>query len=183
MKISDIIPYDAFPSILKNEITQVNYILNLQSIYSFKKFFEVSIDNEIVRIPYRTYIIEANSLDKYNLSQIQKMVISCFFTRHHNGYVRERNLRKIILCNEHWVVPYVLELIGEYVIEILNVIYENIEKLDTDLYRNFILRNKYQCTLIRQRVFSYWNCYYRSEYPIVTNYVGYKILRHLNLLR
>lgn len=46
--------------------------------------------------------------------------------------------KKIIKLNDDWMIPYVIKLLGEYVIEILNVIYQNLENIDVRLYKEFI---------------------------------------------
>ncbi|PHQ79703.1 MAG: hypothetical protein COB66_06330 [Coxiella sp. (in: Bacteria)] len=71
-------------------------------------------------------------------------------------------------------------LLGEYVIEMLFVIYENLNNLDLEPYKNFIFNNQEFYCLIKQRVASYWNCYYRWNYKDKKDYVGFKILTFID---
>jgi hypothetical protein len=117
------------------------------------------------------------------LTEMQQNIIDCFYTRHCDGFIREQHLKKIILLNHEWVVPYVIQLIGEYVIEILNVIYQNMNSLNLVLYKDFLEQNPKFYKLIQDRVQSYWNEYYRSNHGSTDilkyakeDYVGFKIL-------
>jgi hypothetical protein len=51
-----------------------------------------------------------------------QLALRCLYTRHHDGYVRQRNLDQVVSAPEAWVVPYVVQLVGEYVVEIIEVI-------------------------------------------------------------
>jgi hypothetical protein len=82
--------------------------------------FEVVTSLGPVLIPARIY----NDVppDDASLSEVQRLGISCLYTRHLDGYVRERHLRSIVGSAEPWVVPIVVQLVGEYVVEIVDVI-------------------------------------------------------------
>ena len=73
--------------------------------------------------------------------------------------------------------PFVVRLIGEYVIEILQVINRDRSHLNPRLYRSFLEANPAFFTLARQRVVSYWDCYYRSQRR--EDYPGFQILDFL----
>ena len=53
-------------------------------------------------------------------------------------------------------------MIGEYVVEILQLIHENLPNLKPSIYVDFIRANPEYFALTEQRVISYWDCYYRS---------------------
>ena len=53
------------------------------------------------------------------LTARQRLILGCIFTRHHNGYVRQQWMRAVVPHAEPWVVPFVLALLGEYVVEIV----------------------------------------------------------------
>lgn len=72
-------------------------------------------------------------------------------------------------------------LLGEYVIEIIRIIEKNLKNLDVSLYSQFLLSNPSFLALTRQRVISYWDCYYRSIRK--DEYSGFRVLRFFeNLL-
>ncbi len=43
-------------------------------------------------------------------------------TRHSDGRIREECLRQIVAVDRPWVAPFVVQLLGEYVIKIVEVI-------------------------------------------------------------
>ena len=71
-----------------------------------------------------------------------------------------------------------IQLAGEYVIEILRLIEEALPDIELSIYERFLRANPVFLTLTEQRIISYWDCYYRSvrqeEYP------GFRILKFLN---
>ncbi|MDF2940600.1 MAG: hypothetical protein K0R66_1242 [Gammaproteobacteria bacterium] len=169
--------HEAFPSYLEKEIKLLldNTAQNLPLVCNIEPFV-VIVNNEKLHIPYRVEFDD----DNLDSAPIQQHILACCYTRHHDGFVREKYVKKIISLNEEWVVPYVMQLLGEYVIEILDIIYKNLDKLDVDLYRHFISENKEFYFLTRQRVASYWSCYYRWRYKNKKDYVGFKILNYLD---
>lgn len=100
---------------------------------------------------------------------------ACLLTRHHDGYVRQRYLERILSVAEPWVAPFVLQLTGEYVIEILDTCETHIQALDPALYGAFIRDNPEYFQLIHNRMISYWDCYYRTLYKRRSDYVGFRL--------
>jgi hypothetical protein len=105
-------------------------------------------------------------------------IFNCFFTRHHNGYLREQSLRKIINIDKPFVVPFVLQLAGEYVYEILEVIHDHLNHLDLNNYLNYINQNQKYYKKTRDRMISYWDCKYRRDRKELRNYKGLKIFKY-----
>lgn len=174
--------YISFPTFLETEVAEIIEVLTFKQNVLSPDQFEVTILGEIIKIPPRVYFDELSENKIQNLSDIQKEILSCIFTRHHDGYVREKYLKKIILSESKWVTPYVFQLIGEYVIEILTVIYENLEKLDRKTYSKFLNDNNLFFAKTKQRVRSYWNCYYYNANQEYNNYVGKKIIDYFDEL-
>lgn len=170
----------AFPSALAEEVCTILRDTTVNEDYDHAPYipFSVKVRGEIIVIPQRIYLSQnVRGID--SLSHLQKDIIYCYFTRNHNGFVRERYLRTIILSNKSWVMPYVIRLIGEYVIEILQVIYENIESMDMGLYREFVQENPEFYEKTKKQVVSYWSCYYRNRYKQRNSYVGFKIIEKI----
>ena len=71
------------------------------------------------------------------------------------------------------MVPYVVRLLGEYVVEISTLILERLTAQSSftwPAYREFVRANSAFMALTEQRAVSYWGCYYRGdlardEYP------------------
>jgi hypothetical protein len=132
------------------------------------------VDDELMSIPYRIYH-DPTKTSKDLLNSRQKQLVDCLFTRHSDGFVRQKYLAKIIGLNKTWVAPFVIQLLGEYVIEIIRVIEENLGKLDISVYKSFLDANPEFLILTEQRVASYWDCYYRPQQR--EGYAGFRVLR------
>jgi hypothetical protein len=157
----------AFPTSLRNEAEFAISVLptNRYGVGNFT----VRVNGEAVLIPYRVYHDPA-SIKTDKLSIRQRNLVDCILTRHHYGFVRQKYLTQITGSNYTWVPPFVIQLLGEYVVEILRVIEANLGNLDKALYVEFLRANPDFLALTEQRVISYWDCYYRfscrkEEYP------------------
>jgi hypothetical protein len=106
-----------------------------------------------------------------------RTVVACLYTRHSDGYVRERNVRAIISSSADWVPPFVVQLLGEYVVEVHRVIEPNVDGLGQS-YVRFVAENPAFMQLTRQRVISYWDCYFRGATRI-QDHVAFRILEAL----
>lgn len=118
--------------------------------------FGVNVNGELLSISRRVYHHGAVIRTK-KLTNLQRELIDCILTRHNDGFVRQKHLAYIVKSSHEWVPVFVVQLLGEYVIEIIGVIDDNLKNLDASL-----LSNPSFLTLTRQRVLSYWDCYYRS---------------------
>jgi hypothetical protein len=158
----------AFPSALRTEaraalsmVSENRYSLPL----SYR--FPVRVGNEVVWIPYRIYYDPP--VQTILLTGLESKMLNCLFTRHHDGFVRQKHLTQIIQSRDVWTPCFVVQLVGEYVIEILRIIQENLPYLETSIYAGFVRANPEFLALTEQRVISYRDCYYRSskkeEYP------------------
>ncbi|ROU05853.1 hypothetical protein D9T17_16895 [Lysobacter enzymogenes] len=102
----------------------------------------------------------------------ERLLIQALATRHWDGHVRERHLRSILPFQRDWLAAFVVQLLGEYVVEIAQAILASIDELDSALYGAFVKENPGFMATTERRVVSYWNCYYRhagykyrEEYP------------------
>jgi hypothetical protein len=141
--------------------------------------FTVKVEVELVSIPNRVYHDPA-LIHTDTLGSLQKRLVDCILTRHCDGFVRQKHLARIVASDDAWVPPFVVQLLGEYVIEIIRVIDENLGKPDSCLYTQFLQSNPDFLALTAKRVTSYWNCYYRSYRS--EEYVGFRVLRFLREL-
>jgi hypothetical protein len=99
---------------------------------------------------------------------------SCLLTRHHIGYVRQHALNQVLLLREPWAVPFIVRLVGEYVIEIIEQIDEAFGGLSVEGLGAFVADNPAFIQLTRARVVSYWDCYYRTVPR--EDYVGFRLM-------
>lgn len=161
-------------------LRKINQTYNLDFSYCF----EVDFCGILLNIPERIYYNEPSSSQLISLTEQQQIIFACLFTRHHNGFIIEKNLRKIIhRSNDYnWIIPYLIRITGEYVIEILKVIKSNLDKVNKEIIKDFIVDNIKFYYTIESRVVSYWDCYYRNKYPNKEDYVGFEIIQYFRSL-
>ncbi|MFC0504855.1 hypothetical protein [Micromonospora costi] len=150
--------------------------------------FHVLVAGEPVAIPYRVYPDEPSPDAQAALSPIQRAIVDCLYTRHHDGRVRQNHLERVVGLTEPWVAPFVVQLIGEYVDEILLAIQRDLAPPLTTpdssagrVYGRFAAENPAFLAITGQRVASYWSCYYRQRYPALTDYPGHALIAALRI--
>lgn len=170
----------AFPPYLEKDVHETLGALQESHLgYSDCEAFRVS--GNILSIPYRIYYDEPGQSELSSLTCEQQIILHALYTRHHNGYVRESHITTLIAHeNDHvWTTPYLMLPVGEYVKEILEVIYDNHSSLNGNFIRTFFSENPWLYRTIQSRVASYWDCYYRRKYPEKQHYVGFQLLDYL----
>ncbi|UCM91750.1 hypothetical protein LC193_08645 [Streptomyces marincola] len=144
--------------------------------------FSVVVEGQQVLIPRRLYNDEPPTDAVAPLSARQRQLLHCLYSRHSDGVVRQRHLEKIVGSTDPWVVPFVVQLVGEYVLEILVVICDELRHLTASgtcglrAYGQFIVDNPAYFARIQRRVVSYWSCYYRGTYASFRGYPGRTLL-------
>lgn len=84
-------------------------------------------------------------------------------TRSNDGFERQRALRDLLEYPPTWAAPFILTLVGEYIIEILQDISNAMTPEMEQTLSAFIVQNKAFWNTIKSRVASYWNVYYRPN--------------------
>lgn len=168
---------DAFPWPLKADAVDVaHHLTSVRSPIPDARL-SVIVESERVIMPSRVYFDEVSVRTRYSLQQLA--ILDCLQTRHHDGFVRERAIRRVIELNKPWSVPFVVQLIAEYVIEILDLIEADWAQIDESLLREFLDANPRFHALVRRRVVSYWSEYHRGRFQLRDSYVGFRLLRRL----
>jgi hypothetical protein len=193
---------NSFPKTLSQDVNKVIEILplnehnvlltggqihNVESLIHSNEHL-VMLDKELLKIPSRLYFNEP-SLDKEkSLTSLQRVILNCIYLRHHNGFVRQRRLEQLVEQTEYFIIPFTFQLLGEYVIEILEVLQKHINPTTIDNYLNFINENPKYWRQTESRMISYWDVYYRRpmypkylppKYATRQDYVGQKIIDQL----
>lgn len=174
----------AFPSELGADVEQAMRLLVPSHSMSVNGF-DVSVRGQRLRIPYRIYEDPPPPGILNDLSEVPRAVLDCILTRHHNGYVRQRHAERVISVDTDWGVPFIITLVGEYVIEIVDVIRAGLAELDSSgtwqrqRYGRFTAENPDFMTLTHQRAISYWSCYYRWRFPEFDHYPGAQVIASL----
>ena len=166
---------EVFPKIVRADALVV--ISKLPEVPMTSDAFSVSVGPEVLIIPYRIYH-DPSLIRSEGLTSIQAELLACLLTRHHDGFVREQQLKSILASRNAWVPPFVIQLIGEYVVEIINEIRDGLDQLSPDVYGSFLRQNSDFYQLTRERVVSYWNCYHRDQQRV--DYAGFQVLEALD---
>ena len=136
-----------------------------------RRWGRVIVDRDEVKIPYRHYQDPTAPVADPDA----ELVRQAWLTRSSRGEVRQQAVQALLRAPASWHVPYVLQLCGEYVIEIGLDIAEYAsaslqrDPLMLDAYRRFWRDNPEFVALTYARAASYWDAYCRTltlnEYP------------------
>jgi hypothetical protein len=168
----------AFPAFLKDNVSSLLEKISLTGEHNISRTFEVIVAREKLKIPYRIYFEEPKT---ENLTETELLILNCLFTRHNDGFIRQKKLAQILSSGEYWITPFVMQILGEYVREILLTVEENLSGRLLDNLVLFIEENPKFFETTKSRVTSYWNCYYRNPRSSQTTYVGFRILTKITL--
>ncbi len=141
--------------------------------------FSVRIGTETVTLPNRLWN-DPKAIQSKGLTDKQTEFVDCLMTRHSDGFVRQYYLERIVHSANAWIPPFVIKLAGEYVIEILQAIQQNLPRLDKSVYASFLRENPSFFVTTEQHVASYWNCYYRDQRR--QDYVGFQLMEFFKAL-
>jgi hypothetical protein len=164
-----------FPVALRDDVDVVTAVLPEPTHVLEARAQRVSVQGEEVEIAARIYDPDPVGSAIERLNDVQRLIAACVYSRHHDGYVRQSACGAILPSTEPWVVPYVVQLLGEYVVEISGLILERLtaqSSFSRPSYREFVRANSAFMALTEQRAISYWSCYYRrdftrGEYPVL----------------
>ncbi len=185
-KVGGIVFELGFPYELQNKVHKVLEKMSIRTYNNISHSVSEECTNEeymlsdgsTITFPYRVYFIDDEKIYNELEDKEEQFIYSCICTRSCDGYVRQRHLRKIMENDfPQWCMPYILKLSSEYVVEIIDDIYEYMETRDNTLFQIFcennpcIFRNSYS------RMVSYWNEFYRHRFYKFHNYVGYRLYR------
>lgn len=171
----------AFPTKMKKDVEKVLEILYDKDFHlNLYNEYKIIIEREEITIPYRIYFKEPLIEEENKLTEIQKVILNCLYSRHSNGYIRQNRLELLKEYNQNFVIPYKFQLLGEYVKELLEALYDQINENSIEEYFKFMKENKEYTIKTKSRMVSYWNVYYRFETNNkLNNYIGKKIFNKL----
>jgi hypothetical protein len=171
----------AFPATLWPEVAVVAAAIPESGVVPAAPFV-VRVDRELVSIPYRIHNAEVSPDAARRLSPVQRTIMSCLYTRHDDGFVRQRHLEAIVGQAQRWVAPFVVRLLGEYVVQIVLAIRDGLADIDVSgtamrhVYGRFAAGNPAFVALTYERAASYWDCYHRYLFPDRRAYPSFPIL-------
>ena len=162
----------SFPAALRPEAAIVASLIGSKNVAHPE--LPIVVRGESLNIPYRVFP-DPDAGPCADLNEVQARIYACALTRHHDGHVRQRQLEQIVTLSEPWVVPFVVQLCGEYVAEILNVVEEHLPAMHAPAYGEFFRENPRFFQQTESRMTSYWDCYYRWVYKRKADYVGFRL--------
>ncbi len=141
--------------------------------------FAVQVQSQRVLIPARLHF----SPDRLVRTEADgvRWFVRALETRSNNGFERQRAARDLLMGFQPWAAPFILALVGEYVVEILHDISASMTPHIEQALSAFIVQNEAYWSTIKRRVASYWNAYYRSNSR--DKYVGFEIVDRLEMAR
>ena len=178
---------EGFPIELHEEYLRVLSVISKKTVnnvscgilygYNSDKEIYYLSDGSEVRFPYRMYF-EDDEYAYSSLNNIEKAIYDCIYTRHCDGHIREMHLKRLLATGmQEWFMPYLLRLSSEYVVEIVELLYETIKDRDNQAIQDFCHNNPLLLKCAYIRMTSYWECYYKWQYPKFKSYVGRKLFK------
>ena len=182
----------AFPSGLRRFVPAVRARLEqtpfgpLGSIHRARRSWgDIVVGGETLAIPYRQY---DRPLSPSGLDPEARLMWLAWFTRSNDGEARQAAVRGLFERPETWVAPFIIQLLGEYVIEISTDIAAFVDTIVvrdpawTEVFRTFWAENPGFIELSRARAASYWSEYYRHEVFNQAEFPGVRTLTTLGKL-
>ena len=76
-----------------------------------------------------------------------------------------------------------MKILGEYVVELLDVLERIITGDLVPKYVEFLANNPHFWMRTQSRMVSYWDVYYRNDFPNLRDYIGFNLVNNLNQAR
>jgi hypothetical protein len=121
--------------------------------------FPVRLGGQPILIPERLYF--TSELPALSTDEEAWLLARALQTRSCDGFERQRAVRDLFQGLKPWGAPFVADLIGQYVIEILEDVLAAMTPDIARMVAAFAAENPAYWIKIKQRVVSYWNAYYR----------------------
>ncbi|MDQ1763510.1 hypothetical protein RAS14_27355, partial [Achromobacter aegrifaciens] len=128
----------AFPARLQAEVAHIAEEICPSAMSG--RGLSVIVQDESLTLPYRVQHGSSDSLFS-KLDEPQALIYACIQSRHHDGHVRQRQIERLAGASEPWVVPFVVQLCSEYVVEILQDIEARLPLLDKRAYGTVLRGN------------------------------------------
>ncbi len=140
-------------------------------------------DDQDLAVPYRVYYDAAKLWSLVDrCGEPERSLALCLGSRHWDGHVREACVRRLLPTRERSVIPFVVCLLGEYVIEIIDLVAEAFDALDVDALADFARANPAFMATTRSRATSYWNERFRRRFPDRLTYPALSMLAEIDRL-
>jgi len=175
---------DAFPRSLRVDVPALQ-AMDVWHPHPSHLHFIVTLADEKLAIPTRLYFDASLLAAIGNLNVRQRAMLWCLGTRHHDGHVREECLRHLLANLQDWMAPFVVQLIGEYVHEIIELIDAALTTLDPHMqtaFACFAKDNPRYIDTIERRTISYRPADYERWSGRSRDYPGARAVARLRQL-
>ena len=132
-------------------------------------------DGTKIRFPYRIYCAD-NDYEYSQLTDHEKLIYDCIFTRSNDGHIREKHLRNILVSDiPEWCFPNIVRASADYVFEIIEAICDCLKQRENRQLHALCRNNSEIVRTDYRRMYSYWYEYYRRDFPEFNKYIGVKL--------
>jgi hypothetical protein len=111
------------------------------------------------------------------------LVAACVGSRSHDGFLRQRSIERLLGDLRPWTIPFVVEALGDYVIEIIETLDGRVPGTLGPEFGHYLAANEKHFVTLSRRCVSYWNEYdryrYESRYPLWNEYPGARVIADL----
>jgi len=159
-KINGLMLADAFaPAHRSMALSAGEAVVRALTSRQWTERFAVQTQEQGVLIPARLYF----ATDRLRLSKDDPAwgYARALQTRSSDGFLRQAAARDLIGDFQPWATPFIVALIGEYIVEILEDIAAGLTPEMTLALAAFIAENPAYWRTTKRRVMSYWDAYYR----------------------
>jgi hypothetical protein len=171
------------PANLQALAQQVESRLAVDEIHAPVGALTTRVGGETLAFPYRVYYAPSRVSEvtaEYRDDALAMCL--CLASRHWDGHIREAAIRSLDFSGRPWTIPFAVQLLGEYVVEIGRMLEQRIAELGPHPLLAFAGENPGFIETTRRRVVSYWNCYYRSVYPTLEAYPCHRAMQVFRLV-
>ena len=165
----------AFPASLERTVTPAIDSLGDEWSTSEGTLDPITVAGESIEIPSRIY--DTDRVIELPLGSKRARVRACLQTRHSDGFIRQKQLARLLERPREWSLPFLVQLVGEYVVEIHEEIWSGIDAIPSKLTDEFAAANPRFVAKTKQRVISYWGEYHRKT-TALEDLASTKILSH-----
>jgi hypothetical protein len=160
-------------------------VAGLLSDRQWTERFCVTVEEQTILVPSRLHFAS----DRLTLPPTDPawLIARALQTRSTNGFERQRAVQDLMADVRPWAAPYIVTLIGEYVVEILDDIDTALTPGAEQIIVAFLIANPAFWETIKCRVVSYWNVYYRLSHAsehhrahTKADYVGFRLIDRLD---
>jgi hypothetical protein len=140
----------------------------------------VALGEEVLMMPPRLYYSPIAIDAAISLSGDSAVVAACLGSRHGDGYIRQRSIEALVADPRAWSIPYIVDALGEYLLEILQVMGGRVPGNLEKEYAEYLVANEDRFLRLCRKCVSYWNEFdrfrNRSLFPDWNLYPGAQII-------